>query len=75
MECLPVVGCFLRPDSFPATVALFRLLYLLTNVDDGGERGRWGKRGREGGGFAFTEMFGHVFAPDAAAASASGGGK
>ena len=27
-----------------------------------------GKRGREGGGFAFTEMFGHVFAAATAAA-------
>ena len=53
-------------------MALFRLLYLLTNVDDRGERGRWGET-REGG-FAFTEMFGHVLAPDAdAAASARAG--
>ena len=70
-----MVGCFLRPDSFPATVALFRLLYLLTNVDDWGEReGSMGETS-EGGGFAFTEMFGHVLAPDAARRSQRGRGR
>ena len=39
-------------------------------VDEGNEGAR------EGGGFAFTEMFGHVFAPDAAAVGGCrGGGK
>ena len=30
--------------------------------------------GNEGGGFAFTEMFGHVLAPDAAAAASARAG-
>ena len=37
------------------------------------ERGRLGET-REGGGFAFTEMFGHVLAPDAAAATSARAG-
>ena len=43
---------------------------------DGGEGSVRGREG-EGGGFAFTEMFGHVFAATATAPAAArrGGGK